>query len=121
MLRKIGWAVAALMAISALAGGPVWAHAHVKASVPAKDAVVAASPTEIVLDLAEPIEPSLSWVHVTDAAGTRLDGALGVDASRATRLHLALSAPCRGTCQVTWRLVSVDTHVTQGGYHFTVQ
>jgi copper resistance protein C len=105
--------------VSAIAG-PAWAHAFLDHSSPAVGATVAA-PKEISIWFTEEVEPAFSRIEVTDAAGKRVDeGGTHVDAANAELLHVAVTKLPPGTYKVTWHVVSVDTHHTQGDFTFTV-
>ncbi len=99
---------AALAAIALLANaGTAHAHAHLRGAAPAVDSTVPASPPELAITYTEGVEPRFSTIEVRDAAGARVDKA---DA------HIA-----PGTYTVTWRVTAVDTHKTDGTFHFTVK
>jgi len=105
--------------VSAIAGA-AWAHAFLDHSSPAVGATVRA-PQEISIWFTEAVEPAFSRIEVSDSAGTRVDeGGTHVDAADHALLHVAVKPLPAGTYKVTWRVVSVDTHHTQGDFTFTV-
>jgi methionine-rich copper-binding protein CopC len=111
-------AAAALLA----AASPALAHALLEHAAPAVGAVVADSPTQLRLEFSEGVTPALSQVTLSNAKGAPI--ALGplATAPGAKQILLApLRAPLpTGVYRVGWRVVSADTHVTQGNFVFTV-
>ena len=60
-------------------------------------------------------------MQVTDEHGKREEGAGGrIDENDRTLLVVPLPALAPGRYTVRWRVLSVDTHVTEGDYHFDV-
>ncbi|MBI1361930.1 MAG: hypothetical protein GC155_16765 [Alphaproteobacteria bacterium] len=92
-------------------------------ATPRVGAVVHAPPTSITLEFSEGVEAALAHVTLSDSHGAAVQ--LG-RASSATSDKRILSVPVKpaltaGTYTVTWRVVSVDSHVTQGDFKFTVR
>ncbi len=60
-------------------------------------------------------------MQVTGPTGERVDGGdLHVDGKEPTVLHASLKPLAAGTYKVVWRVVSVDTHITNGDFTFKV-
>ncbi len=126
MTRKVrlfaNLAVLALIACPALSG-TAFAHAVLERAEPSAGAVLRTAPSEVTLLFSEPIEPTFSRIQVADQSGQRAEaGKARIDPSNKRLLHMALQpqlAP--GTYKVTWRVVSVDTHVSQGSFSFVVK
>ena len=126
MTRKVGLfanlTILALIAFLAPSGAAL-AHAVLERAEPSAGAVVRAAPAEVQLLFSEAVEPALSRVQVVDQAGRRADaGKVRVDPGNKRLLRVALQpnlAP--GSYRVSWRVVSVDTHVIQGSYSFVVR
>ncbi len=56
-----------------------------------------------------------------DSSGKRVDnGDSRVDSSDDTLLTVSLPQLAPGTYRVVWRVLSVDTHVTEGDFSFDV-
>jgi copper resistance protein C len=110
-----------ILACAALAiAGPAWAHAFLDHSSPAVGATVPA-PKQVSIWFTEQVEPAFSRIEVTDSAGNRVDdGGTHIDAANRELLHVAVKKLPPGTYKVTWHVVSVDTHHTQGDFTFTV-
>jgi hypothetical protein len=105
-----------------LAGSPrVEAHAFLKDAEPHVGSTVQASPSEVRIRFSENIEPAFSSVQVFDASGKEVDKRdVHVDPSDRALLHVSLPPLAAGTYKVVWRVVSVDTHVTNGDFTFRV-
>ena len=80
-----------------------------------------AAPTELRLWFSEAVEPAFSTVQVLDASGKRVDSAaVQVDAQNRKLLHVPLAKLAPGAYTAAWRIVSVDTHVSEGRFAFHV-
>ena len=115
-LARLG--IAALACTLAIA-----AHAHgfLEKSDPRVGSTVHAAPTELRLWFSEPLEPAFSSVQVTDAQGQHVEeGRSQVDKKERGLMRVALKKLGAGSYTATWRIVSLDTHVTQGHFVFHV-
>ena len=102
---------------------PAAAHAMLESAAPRVGATVSAAPPELQLRFSEVVVPSLSRVTLSDSRGVRV--ALG-DLCSAPNSRRVLCAPlpphlAAGAYRVRWRVVSADSHVTQGEFTFTIQ
>jgi methionine-rich copper-binding protein CopC len=112
---------AILATLILLASSPVMAHAMLEEATPPVGSTVQTAPAAISLNFSEAVEPRFSKVAVTGADGAKADQAdLHTSPGDAHTLVLDLKPLLPGTYFVTWHAVSVDTHKTQGTYHFTV-
>ena len=97
------------------------AHAFLERAEPAVGSTVQASPSEVRVLFTEKIEPTLSSVQVFDASGREVDKQdVHLDRLNHAVLHVSLPPLEVGSYKVVWRVVSVDTHVTNGSYSFRV-
>ena len=97
------------------------AHAFLKRAEPAVGSTVQTSPAEVRIWFTENIEPAFSTVQVFDASGKEVDKRdVHLDRSDRAVLHVSLPQLGAGTYKVVWRVVSVDTHVTNGNFTFRV-
>ena len=100
--------------------GSAFAHAHLDHASPAVGSTVAQAPKEVVLWFTNQLEAAFSSIDVRDGKGavvTSGKAALGGDR---TQLRVPLKALSAGTYKVIWRVLSVDTHRTQGDFTFRV-
>ncbi|HLX30009.1 MAG TPA: copper homeostasis periplasmic binding protein CopC [Casimicrobiaceae bacterium] len=111
-----------LVALACVFAEPAAAHAFLDHALPAVGSTVHASPHDVRLWFTEQLEPAFSHVRVLDASGKEVDaGDSHVDPSDAAILTVTLSTLSPGTYKVVWRVVSVDTHVTEGDFTFDVK
>ena len=97
------------------------AHAFLKSAEPAVGSTVQKSPGEVRISFTENIEPAFSSVQVFNASGKEVDKHdVHLDRSNHALLHVSLPPLEAGTYKVLWRVVSVDTHVTNGSFTFQV-
>jgi copper resistance protein C len=114
----LGAAAAALL----LQGGVAHAHAFLDHAQPAVGSTLAVAPAVVRIWYTEALEPAFSTIAVTDAQGKAMGrGKATVDPKNPQLLELNLAPLPPGTYTVAWRVVSVDTHPTQGHFEFTVK
>ena len=99
----------------------VEAHAFLKEAEPNVGCTVPSSPNEVRIRFTENIEPAFSSIQVFDSSGKEMDKRdVHLDRSDRALLHVSLPRLGPGTYKVVWRVVSVDTHVTNGNFTFRV-
>jgi copper resistance protein C len=104
-----------------LAASPAFAHAFLKSSSPPVGANVPVAPKAVTIDFTEGVEPTFSTIEVQDAQGKRVDaGHPHLVNGNQSRLAVDLPKLPPGQYTVTWHVTSVDTHKTEGNFHFTV-
>jgi len=105
--------------ILAMAGKAALAKVELRSSDPAPEAVLTASPQELVMTFSEPIQPAYSVVAVLDGNGRRIDvGHVERDPAKATVVHVPLFGRAQGTCRVTWHVVGSDKRSVSGRFVF---
>jgi methionine-rich copper-binding protein CopC len=111
--------VALLIAVAA--SPTVVAHAFLDHAVPAVGSRVRGAPSSVALWFTQELEPAFSTVKVLDAEGRAVDrGDKNIDLRDRTVLRVTLAPLAPGTYRVVWRVLSVDTHVTEGDFTFVV-
>ena len=114
--------VAFVAAAALLASVLAAAHAFLDHADPRVGSTVSQSPQSVRLWFSQALEPAFSRVHVVDASGKTVDaGDARVDPSDKTLLSVTVPALAPGIYRVQWRVVSVDTHVTEGDYTFEIK
>jgi hypothetical protein len=109
----LAWAVAVAV--------PARAHAFLDHASPAVGSTVRAPPQQVKLWFTQELEPSFSAAQVLDASGKRVDqGNARVDEADPTLIIVSVPPLAPGRYKVTWRVLSVDTHATEGDYSFDV-
>jgi methionine-rich copper-binding protein CopC len=97
------------------------AHAFLERAEPGVGSTVKASPNEVRVLFTENIEPAFSTIQVFDASGKEVDKRdVYLDGSNHALLHVSLPLLQPGVYRVVWRVVSVDTHLTNGDFTFRV-
>jgi hypothetical protein len=100
---------------------PAAAHAHLDHASPAVGSTVASAPKEVALWFTEALEPKFSSVEVRDAKGAAVQaGNATVAQDNTAEMRVPLKPLPPGTYKVIWRVLSVDTHRTQGEFTFSV-
>jgi copper resistance protein C len=99
-----------------------WAHAFLDHAKPKVGSTVTNAPTEIEIWFTQDLEPVFSSVEVQDAQGKQVDKQdMRLDGKDKTLMIVSVPQLPDGTYTVTWHVVSVDTHKTQGHFEFTVK
>jgi methionine-rich copper-binding protein CopC len=98
--------------------GAAHAHAFLDHADPRVGNKVATPPHEVTLWFTQKLEPAFSSVTVTNAAGQRVD--TGKARVSGTQMSVSLRPGGTGTYHVNWRVLSVDTHTTNGNFTFQV-
>ena len=97
------------------------AHAFLDHAAPAVGSTVRAPPPQVRLWFTQPLEPAFSTARVVDRSDKRVDrGDAKVDARDTRILQVSVPALAPGRYRVVWRVLSVDTHVTEGDFAFDV-
>ncbi len=114
-------AAPALAAAIGLAEGPAFAHAFLQTASPKAGAQLSAAPQEVRITFSEAVEPAFSRITVAGPTGFG-----GADPARPAGDPRTLAAPLRGPFPaggyiVRWRVVSHDSHVTQGTFRFELK
>jgi copper resistance protein C len=117
-VRRVLVALAFVVAVL-LPAAPAFAHNQLIATRPAAGAKLAEPPAAVTLTFVQPLNPRFTTIVVSDAARRVVPaGAPVVDGGRGTVSFAA--PPGNGGYTVAYRIVSVDGHVVQGSYQFTV-
>jgi methionine-rich copper-binding protein CopC len=98
------------------------AHAALKSSQPAANAVLEHAPRDIQLTFNEKVEPAFSSIVLQDAGGKDVGaGKAQVDAGNPLLMKLELPALASGAYSVRWVAVGPDGHRRTGQFGFTVK
>ena len=116
--RRLAVAVLGLVLLAT----PAWPHASLVRSSPARRATLTTAPDRVQLWFNEVIEPKFSSVSVWDAAGQRVDlEDARVEPEDPKRLTVGLKPLGRGAYRVRFRVLSVDGHVVESEFPFTLR
>ena len=112
---------ALLMPMAAMGPPAAQAHAFLDHANPAVGSTLQRAPATISIWFTQELEPAFSTISITDQGGQRVDGGdAQVDARDQTLLRASLKPLPPGTYKVSWHVVSVDTHTTEGSFTFRV-
>jgi methionine-rich copper-binding protein CopC len=113
--------VGALALVSAIAT-VADAHAVLVRSAPPARATLSRAPERVDLWFSEPLEPAFSAISVWSETGAQVDRRDGaVDPIDRKQLSATLGALGPGTYAVRFRVLSVDGHVVDASFSFTVK
>jgi copper resistance protein C len=97
-------------------------HSGLQRAEPPVESTLKRPPNEVKLYFSERLEPAYSTVRVKDGRGAQVDRQdARVDPSNPLLLRVTLQPLEHGTYTVTWRVLSVDSHVTEGRFTFRVE
>jgi methionine-rich copper-binding protein CopC len=115
------WCAAALTMATFSVPPAACAHAFLDHASPRVGSTIAVAPTEVTLWFTERLEPAFCSARVEDSAGRPVEaGKATVNDAQPDRLVLSLRPLPPGRYRVVWRVLSVDTHVTEGDYTFSI-
>jgi methionine-rich copper-binding protein CopC len=115
-MRTLVFAISALLTLTA--GTAAKAHAFLDHAEPRVGNKVASPPHAVTLWFTQNLEPAFSSVTVTNAAGQRVD--VGKPRVSGNQMSVSLRGGGTGTYHVSWHVLSVDTHKTEGNFTFQV-
>jgi methionine-rich copper-binding protein CopC len=119
---SIRWPLGGVAALVLMLGvaGAAGAHAFLDRAEPRVGARVRTPPAQVTLWFTERLEPAYSRVEVLSEAGRRVDRDDGTVVGDGRQLRISLEAIPAGAYRVRWRVLSVDTHITEGDFAFHV-
>jgi copper resistance protein C len=122
MVRTTTRWLALLCAGVVIGTGVALGHSGLQRAEPPVESTLKRPPTEVKLYFSERLEPAYSTVHVEDGKGARVDrDDSHVDRSNPLLMRVTLTPLEPGTYTVVWRVLSVDSHITQGRFKFRIE
>ena len=117
-MSRPGLVALALLLTGAAGAG---AHAFLDRADPRAGSTVKVAPAQVRIWFTESLEPAFSSLRIVNEAGRRVDkGDSQVDPTNLRLLRVSLPPLPPGTYKVIWRVLSVDSHVTEGDFTFRV-
>jgi copper resistance protein C len=114
--------IASVFLAVVLVASTAGAHAFLDRAEPSVGSTVTTAPPRVRVWFTGALEPSYSRVEVLNEAGVRVDaGDSRVDPDNRALLSVSLPALPAGLYKVAWRVLSVDTHLTEGDFTFRVR
>jgi copper resistance protein C len=96
------------------------AHAFLDHASPRVGSTVNPAPKELVLWFTQQLEPAFSSIEVRNEQGATVTAGRTTIGGDRTQLRIPLKALPPGSYKVIWRVLSVDTHRTEGNFTFRV-
>lgn len=113
--------IAFAAALAASAVPAAHAHAFLDRSEPRVGSTLHAPPEEVRIWFTQALEPAFSSIAVSNADGVAVTaGKATLDPKDPKLLKVSLKPLPAGTYRVKWRVISVDTHPTQGEFSFSI-
>ena|SRR5437763_11775915 len=121
MQKQLAPLLLALLGVIA-AAARVEAHAFLVRAEPRVGSKLNKAPAEVRVWFSETVQGSLSSIQVFDVSGKQVDkrDTHSAGANRAILCVSLVPALTAGTYKVIWRVTSIDTHVTDGDFHFQI-
>jgi methionine-rich copper-binding protein CopC len=107
-----------LLLLASLTAGEASAHAFLDRAEPRVGNKVESLPHEVTLYFTQKLEPAFSSVTVIGPSGQRVDA--GKARVSGNQMSVPLKSGGAGTYRVNWRVLSVDTHTSDGSFTFQV-
>jgi methionine-rich copper-binding protein CopC len=121
-MRRTGWFGLTLYALLLMVPTDSWAHAYLVKSAPARRAVLSGPPPRVMLWFNERLETQFSQLSVWNTEGQRVDGGdVQVGPDDAKKLSVGIPTLPAGVYTVKFRVLSVDGHIVEAEFPFTVR
>ena len=121
-MKLLAWYGSVLMLLLLMAPSSSWSHAYLVKSSPARRAALTNAPTRVVLWFNERLEGQFSRLSVWNHQGEQVDtGDIQVGPDDFKKLSVSLPALSAGTYTVKYRVLSVDGHIVDAEFPFTVR
>lgn len=118
LIRRRTTLVGLIPLLLLLVTGQAIAHAVLDRAEPRVGNKVATAPPEVTLWFTQKLEAAFSTITVTNASGQRVDS--GKTRVSGSQMSVSLRPTGTGTYHVTWRVLSADSHRTDGNFSFQV-
>ena len=116
-IRSLLWVL--YVCVTLLAPDPASAHAYVDTSAPADRSTLPQAPKEARIRFTETVELAFSTITVRAGSGKTVStGVVRQPGPNTLTVDLEPLEP--GTYLIEWRVLSVDTHITDGVLRFTI-
>ena len=121
-MRRALWCRSTLVILLLMVPVSSWGHAYLVKSSPARRAVLSTPPTRVVLWFNERLEAQFSQLSIWNAEGQQVDGGdVQVGPDDRKRLSVGIPTLPPGSYIVKYRVLSVDGHIVEADYPFTIR
>lgn len=122
MMKRLAWGGLIALLLVCLAPWDIWPHASLVKSSPARRATITTAPARVILWFNERLEAQFSHLSVQNQAGERIDtNDIQVGPDDPKKLSVGLPTMSAGTYIVKFRVLSVDGHIVEAEFPFTVR
>jgi hypothetical protein len=122
MMRRALWYGSTVVIFLLMIPVSSWGHAYLVKSSPARRAVLSTPPMRVVLWFNERLEAQFSQLSIWNAEGQQVDGGeVEVGPDDRKRLSVGLPTLHPGSYIVKYRVLSVDGHIVEADYPFTIR
>ncbi len=119
-LNRIAIGLATAVLALALGVTAAVAHAFLDHASPLVGSTVTSAPSEVRMWFTQPLEPRFSGAQLRSGVGAVLGNGV-VDTADPKQLVIRVHGLPPGKYRVTWKVLSVDTHRTEGAFSFEVK
>ncbi|RKL67035.1 hypothetical protein CR203_10975 [Salipaludibacillus neizhouensis] len=95
------------------------AHAYLTQSSPSQETQLEESPTEIKVQFSEPIDTAISQIKLKNGDGDVMEGEL-LSGEEDNSLVLLIPELENDRYHVSWQVLALDSHITEGSFRFSV-
>jgi copper resistance protein C len=121
-MRRPLWVRLALFLLLLVVPSANLAHAYLVKSSPVRRAVLSSAPARVALWFNERLEAQFSQVAVWNTEGQQVDGGdVQVGPDDGKKLSVGIPTLSAGTYTVKYRVLSVDGHIVESEFPFTVR
>jgi copper resistance protein C len=121
-MRRTRWLRSTLLIVLLMVPITSWGHAYLVKSSPTRRAALSGPPTRVVLWFNERLEAQFSQLSVWNAEGQQVDeGDVQVGPDDGKRLSVGIPTLPAGNYTVKYRVLSVDGHIVEAEFPFTVR
>ncbi len=121
-MRRPWWSGLSLLILLLVVPATSGAHAYLVKSSPARRAVLSSPPPHVVLWFNERLEAQFSQLSVWNAQGAQVDGTdIQVGPDDPKKLSVSIPALPAGTYTIKFRVLSVDGHIAEAEFPFTLR
>jgi methionine-rich copper-binding protein CopC len=114
-------AIISLLGFGMASPVPGWTHAFPIRSDPRVGWTVASAPSKVTIWFDGELEPAFSVIRVYNSAKQEVDkGNSRVTGSEGSVLEVDLPVLASGSYRVFWKVLSKDSHVTEGDFPFSI-
>lgn len=122
IVRTTARRLSLLLAGSVLGATVAVGHSGLQRAEPPVESTLKRPPKEVKLYFSERLESAYSTVRVENGQGARVDrDDSHVDRANPFLLRVTVSPLAQGVYTVVWRVLSVDSHITEGRFTFRVE